>query len=212
MSSSSAEHAGLVAAAAELGTALPDPLAHKLLEYLDLLYRWNASAGLTRVDREDAVRLHLVDSLTALNALHGAMIVADLGTGGGVPGIPIAMVMPETKFFLVETRRRKCNFLRDVVRTLSLANCEIVEADARTLEADFCDTAIARAFMQPQEMLELAAQLASTRVVLMAGPTAESAELDGPSGWRLSEASQFVLPGGGEERQILSYTHESSAG
>jgi 16S rRNA (guanine527-N7)-methyltransferase len=199
------ERTDLKAAAADLGIELSPALTEKFSCYLELLYRWNTSSGLTRVDRADAVRLHLVDSLTALPVVRDAQALADLGTGGGLPGIPLALLLPRVEVTLVETKRRKCSFLREAVRELGLGNCSVIESDARRLDAGGWDTTIARAFMPPQEMLDLSCVLATRRAVVMAGPSVDAADLDIPSHWSLAEALEIALPGGDERRQLLCY-------
>lgn len=210
MSAAADERRQLEAAAADLRLAVPDPTIRKLLDYLDLLYQWNPSAGLTSVDRADAVRLHLADSLSAAEAVRSASALVDLGTGGGLPGIPLALVHPELEVRLVESKRRKCSFLRDAVRRLDLPNCRVVECDARLLAAGeafgVADTTIARAFMQPQEMLDLSTSIAAARVVLMVGPSAAGSDsLTVPDGWSLESERRIQLPGGTERRRLLSY-------
>lgn len=197
----------LEVAAHALGIELPLDCPSRLLRYLDILYQWNASAGLTTIRREDAVRLHVVDSLTVLLSVRSAARLVDLGTGAGLPGIPVALARPDLSLALVESKRRKCNFLRVAVRELGLTNCEVVEADAGSLvcATPRWDTAVARAFRQPQNMLDLAAQIAGRDIVMMAGPTLDAEKLALPQRWRRAEDRSLQLPGGTEWRRLLRF-------
>jgi 16S rRNA (guanine527-N7)-methyltransferase len=201
------EHEQLTKAASELNVELPTGITDKLLDYLDLLYHWNPSAGLTRVERGAAVRLHLVDSLFALKSVQDTVALADLGTGAGLPGIPLALLRPDLNVSLVERKRRKCNFLREAQRKLELSNCEVVETDARSLASSMPrpQTVIARAFMQPQEMLGLGTDLAGRTTVLMVGPEVDPGGLIVPGGWALVDDCRYSLPGGPERHRILRY-------
>ena len=115
------ELAGLVAGAEQLGVSLTPEVATRLLGFLELLYAWNDFAGFTAVDRRDAVRLHLLDSLAVAPMLTGARHIADLGSGAGLPGIPLATYLGGAMFTLVESKRRRCSFLREVVRQHELS-------------------------------------------------------------------------------------------
>lgn len=211
MTSKVAEQQQIEDFAKKSGVALPVAIARKLLDYLDLLYRWNASAGLTRIPREDAVRLHLVDSLWALKWVQNTSALADLGTGAGLPGIPLGLVRPDMHVDLVETKRRKCSFLREAVRELELKNCEVVEADARVLTTAMAppETVIARAFMQPQQMLDLAVTVALRSVVLMVGPTVDPSRLRVPPSWGVAGETEYQLFAGNERHRILCFEIES---
>ena len=183
----------------------------KLLAYLDLLYAWNAGAGLTSIDREDAVRLHLLDSLACVPAAAAAATAVDLGAGGGLPGIPLAVVFPHLAVTLVETRRRKCSFLLEAVRELELRHCTVLEDDARVLAASgrTYDLVVSRAFMSPARFTDLAAPMVADagRLVVMAGPEQDDdrdiGEAAQPHGLSFGPACRFTLPGGAETRRIL---------
>ena len=180
-----------------------------LLAFLDRLYSWSRSAGLTRVPRGDAVRLHLIDSLSILDSLGSVTSLADLGAGGGLPGIPVAIMRPRLEVALVEVRRRKCSFLAETVRELGLRNCRVAQLDARKVEAGSFDGVCARAFVAASELVEIAARIVSPggRIVVMAGPnsTAPDDEVLARLGLAKNDERSFILPGGGERRRIIVY-------
>ncbi len=165
---------------------------------------------LTAIERPDAVRLHLLDSLTVLPRLAAEPTVVDLGSGAGLPGIPIAVADGRRQLLLVESKRRRCSFLLEAIRELGLANCGVLEEDARVLAASGrrYGNVVARAFVPPPTLVELAAPMLESggRLVVMAGrdeadPSALS-EAAGP-GFRIEDSVSLVLPGGTEQRRLI---------
>jgi 16S rRNA (guanine527-N7)-methyltransferase len=206
------EPAALVRYCREIGIDLSVEETERLVAYLDLLYFWNASAGLTTVSRADAVRVHLVDSLLFVEDLSGASTIADIGTGGGLPGIPLAMVMPGATFDLIESKRRKCSFLREAARELGLANCRVLEVDATTLpdSGRTYDAVVSRAFMRPGEWIPFAARVLRPggRLLVAAGPELDDRDIEttaADTGLRSVSKRELVLPGGSELRRIFRF-------
>lgn len=118
-----------------------------LIEYLALFVKWNRAYNLSAIRSPlEIVRLHLLDSLAVANHLRGACF-ADVGTGGGLPGIPLAIAFPDKHFTLIDSVGKKTRFLLQVRRDLSLANIAVencrVEAYRPT---DLFDGVISRAF------------------------------------------------------------------
>src|SRR5690606_30834440 len=107
------------------GCPVAPDVAAALAEYLALLVKWNRTYNLTGIrDPDELVERHLVESLALAPLLRGERI-ADVGTGAGLPGIPLAIVSPERHFVLIESRAKRVRFLRHVVLTLGLENAEI---------------------------------------------------------------------------------------
>src|SRR5690606_30249307 len=123
----------------------PDEHA-RLAEYLNLLVKWNAAYNLTGIRDPDAlVDRHLVESLELAPLLRGTRI-ADVGTGAGLPGIPLAIVAPDRHFVLIEIRAKRVRFLRHVVATLGIRNAEIAHTRVEDLRCEHAfDTVLARA-------------------------------------------------------------------
>ena len=105
----------LQAGAAALGLALDDEIALRLIDYLDELYRWNRVQRLTAIPREQAVEAQLLDSLALVDCLSGCRDIVDLGSGAGLPGVPLAVVLPGVRVTLVEKRRKRAGFLEQVI-------------------------------------------------------------------------------------------------
>lgn len=193
----------------ELGVALSPEAEGKLLRFVDLIYVWNRAAGLTTIPRDNAVRLHVLDSLAALGAIDQQPCL-DLGTGAGLPGLVLAMASPATSFVLVESNRRRCSFLLEAVRVLALGNVRVVESSVEALPQDIrYPLVISRAFRPPAEFLDIAAGLVESGgkiVLLLAEPTEDDlAGLAGSVGMPVETVSRLQLPGGGEPRAIVSF-------
>ena len=195
----------LVRGAAQLGLAMDVAGVERLLVYLAELMKWSRRVNLIARDTPEAqvVETHFLDSLTLLPFLDGAgeVHLLDVGSGAGFPGLALACVRPDARFTLCEPRQKRVSFLRHVVRTLGLANVEVV---AERVEAHLADwpgrfTHItSRAVAEPAAFLPLARPLVTpaTRVLLMLARAEGLAGIDrlvsGP--WRVDAERRFVLP------------------
>ena len=120
---------------AELGLDLDQTRQKTLLAYLDLLDKWNGSFNLTAVrDPEAMVSQHLLDSLSALPHLRGPALL-DVGTGAGLPGIPLAIARPDWRFTLLDSNGKKTRFLRQAVLELDLVNITVLQARVEAYRA-----------------------------------------------------------------------------
>ncbi len=202
---SAQQTAALVHAAAALGVALTEHDALRLLQLLEELARWNRRFNLTAIRHgPDMVTHHLLDSLAVSRYLQGDT-VADVGTGAGFPGLPLALVNPERRFTLIDSNGKKIRFVSHALRTLGLVNVEALQTRVEALRPDRpFDTVVARAFAPLPEMLELIAPLCGphTRVLALKGrrPAQEIAAL--PDGWQ-AESLPLTVPGLGEERCVI---------
>jgi 16S rRNA (guanine527-N7)-methyltransferase len=186
--------------------ALPEALATPLLDYLALLAKWNQAYNLTaiRAPREMLVR-HLFDSL-AMARFVDASPLADLGTGPGLPGIPLAIALPSLQVALVESNGKKARFLREAVRTLGLSNARVLESRAEAVDAPGGYALItARALDRLAGILAVGGHLLAPggRLLAMKGqrPDDELAEL--PPGWELAAMHVLQVPGLDAERHLV---------
>ena len=121
-------------AAIAAGVTLTTDRRAQLDAYLDTLLVWRVRLSLTATaTRSGIICAHISDSLWPAPFVHDGFEVADLGSGAGFPGIPLAIACPRARFTLVESRRKRANFLREVVRRVRLANVEVAEKRAEAL-------------------------------------------------------------------------------
>lgn len=206
MSGSRSLAAKLAEGVAELGLTLPESAQERLVEYLALLHKWNRIYNLTAVrEASRMVSQHLLDSLAVTPHLN-ARTILDVGSGAGLPGIPLALAAPGVHVTLVESSHKKTAFLQQAKLELKLDNvavaCERVEAwrPGRTFEA-----VISRAFSDLAEFVSLAGRHVAPagRLAAMKGiyPHEELAQL--PAGWALESAIPLEVPGLRAHRHLL---------
>jgi 16S rRNA (guanine527-N7)-methyltransferase len=186
--------------------ALDPSLATPLLTYLALLDRWNRTYNLTAIrDPADMVVKHLLDSL-AMAPFVTAGKLADLGTGAGLPGIPLAIANPALQVTLVESNGKKARFLREVVRTLPLPNARVAESRIEALdEPDQYDAIVARALATLPLIVELGGHLLNPggKLLAMKGTIPEDEIAALPEGWRVEGVHLLVVPGLIAERHLV---------
>jgi 16S rRNA (guanine527-N7)-methyltransferase len=151
----------LLAGASAVGFPVDAATAKRLLDYLDLLLKWNRKVNLTSVtDPGEAVEVHLVDSLAPARLLGSAGSLLDMGAGGGLPGIPLAIVLPQLRVTLVDSVGKKVGFLKAAIAALGLSNANAVQARVAGEPAreglPIVDVAICRALMAPGDWVRLA--------------------------------------------------------
>ena len=197
----------MIDAAQKLGVSLSAQQAEKLLRLLDELVKWNRTHNLTAItDREEMITHHLLDSLSVHTMLEGVTI-ADVGTGAGFPGLPLAVVNPHRAFTLIDSNNKKVRFVAHAARALGLTNVTAVHgrAEGGVANAGTFDTVVARAFAALPELLETVTPLCGphTRVLAMKGkrPDAEIAAV--PPHWRVIETRALDVPGLNAERHVV---------
>ena len=153
-----------------LGLMLSPETLARLERYLDLLEKWNAVINLTAVrDRERMVALHLLDSLTLVPSLADRSMLLDVGSGGGMPGIPLAISCPHLKVTLLEPNQKKAAFLRQAKLELDLDQVTVVaERVERWFPAEAFDAIVSRAFSDLPDFVAGAAHLLAPGGALIA--------------------------------------------
>lgn len=134
--------------------SISDEIQDQIISYLNLLQKWNNVFNLTAItDPQKMVQIHILDSLSINQYLHGTRII-DVGTGAGLPGIPLALVNPDKKFVLLDSNSKKTRFLIQVVHDLKLKNVEVIHARCESFNPEACfDTILSRAFASIKVML-----------------------------------------------------------
>ena len=183
---------------------LDDSTVEKLLDYVDLLLRWNAAYNLTAVrEAGEMVTRHLLDSLAVLPFVSGTTL-ADLGTGAGIPGIPLALAKPALEVHLVDSNGKKARFLREAVRHLQLERTRVEECRVEAVDGEF-DCITARAFATLADMLALGGHLLKSdgRWLALKGRFPQD-ELDNlPVGFSIEAVHRLDVPGLDAERHLV---------
>lgn len=181
----------------EMGVDLPPAAVEKLLNFLQLLEKWNKTYNLTAVrDPEQMVSRHLLDSLSVLPYLQGPRVL-DIGTGAGLPGIPLALARPDLEFTLLDSNAKKTRFAAQALHELGLKNVVVVQERVEKFHpAEKFDTLIARAFASIPDMLAASRHLCAPagRFLVMKGvfPQEELAAVT--DGYR-AEVKALTVPG-----------------
>ena len=196
----------LLDGARELGIELTDEQVRKMIAHLDLLDDWNQRMNLTAIrERQQQITKHLLDTLTVLPWLQGER-VADVGSGAGFPGIPLAIVAPGKHIALIESVGKKCRFLEHVRDTLGLANVEVVQSRAETYQpGQRFDTVLARAVGPTADLVKYAGALVTNdgRLLAMKGRNPEEELARKLNGWKVAAVHKLHVPGLDEERHLV---------
>jgi 16S rRNA (guanine527-N7)-methyltransferase len=159
----------LISGLESLNLSVAEDKVEQLLGFIKLLEKWNKAYNLTSIrDREDMVRLHLLDSLAILPFIEGKRVI-DIGTGAGLPGIPLAIYLPDIEFTLLDSNAKKTRFVQQAILELKLKNVSVCHNRVEQYhpEKSF-DTVITRAFASLSDIVELTAHLLSKNGVLLA--------------------------------------------
>ena len=201
----------LVRDACTLEVTLTEQEAARLLELIDELARWNEQFNLTGIKTQPQMLTHhLLDSL-AVNADLAGERIADVGTGAGFPGLPLAVANPQRHFTLIDSTAKKLRFVARAVELLHLKNVSVLHARVEQMRpATPFDTVVARAFAPLPRLLQTVAPLCGprTRVLAMKGkwPQGELAVLPAP--WRVSGSRELTVPGLGAARCVIVLKRE----
>lgn len=200
----------------QLDLHLPEATRAQLLAYLELLERWNRSFNLSAIrDRREMLVRHIFDSLAVLPLIHGERI-ADIGTGAGLPGIPLALANPALHVLLVDSNGKKARFLREAVRSLDLASrCTVSQARVESLVDDRgYDTVVSRAFASLSDFVNDSRQLlaADGRWLALKGqrPDEELAAL--PELAQVQSVIELAVPGLAAQRHAIIMARSLSQG
>ena len=196
---------------AALGLDLPADAPEKLLAFARLLIKWNKVYNLTAIrDEAQVVTHHLLDSLSVLPQLAGITRLVDVGSGGGLPGIVLAICRPELQVDSVETVQKKATFQNQARIELKLANFRAHHARIENWQPAYfaeqpVDGIVSRAFADLADFVNLTAHLAGpeTRILAMKGvyPADEIARI--PAGFALERSTPLTVPGLDAERHLI---------
>ena len=191
-----------------LGLKLQQSQFDQLLEYLELLAKWNRVYNLTSIDEpRKMLGYHLLDSLSLAPFIGDGSKLLDVGSGAGLPGIPLAIALPETVWVMLDSNARKTRFIRQAIAHCGLKNAQVVQARVQDYHApDSLDFVVSRAFAPLGEFCDSVAHLMAgkTRLLTMkAGLKPEEASQLDERRFTYEEASLSV-PGIGETRSLVT--------
>ena len=151
-----------------MGLKQSDESIHKQALYLELLLEANKNISLTGIKNpKGAVIKHTIDSLSVSSAIEGEKIV-DIGSGGGTPGIPLAIANPAKKFYLVDSVLKKIKFLDEAVKALELNNIETICDRGENVDKISADTVVSRAFGSLNYLIESSKNMVSKKGLFLA--------------------------------------------
>ncbi len=179
----------------------------QLLDYLALLHKWNNVYNLTSVrDPMQMMTLHLLDSLAAVPAFAGATNVLDVGAGGGLPGIVLAIARPDMKVSMIDTVHKKTAFLTQVKVELGLANVTVYTKKVQDLQVKQpFDVITSRAFADLSDFIEWSQHLLAEdgRFIALKGTAPQDERERLPGDWKVQDLQPLQVPGLEAERHLV---------
>lgn len=194
----------------QAGIVITDTQETQLVQLVELLHKWNKAYNLTSVRDPDAMLVkHILDSLVVSPHLHGERFI-DVGTGPGLPGLPLAIINPDKQFVLLDSLGKRINFIRQVIQELGLTNVTPVKSRVEEYQPDVgFDCVLSRAFASLEDMLSWCHHLPSEQGSFLAlkgqYPEQELAQL--PANIRLVACHELRVPELEGERHLLEFKH-----
>ncbi|MCW0507757.1 16S rRNA (guanine(527)-N(7))-methyltransferase RsmG [Aeromonas piscicola] len=194
----------------QAGIVITDTQKTQLVQLVELLHKWNKAYNLTSVRDPDAMLVkHILDSLVVSPHLHGERFI-DVGTGPGLPGLPLAIINPDKQFVLLDSLGKRINFIRQVIQELGLTNVTPVKSRVEEYQPDVgFDCVLSRAFASLEDMLSWCHHLPSEQGSFLAlkgqYPEQELAQL--PANICLVACHELRVPELEGERHLLEFKH-----
>jgi 16S rRNA (guanine527-N7)-methyltransferase len=198
----------------EMGLDVSPAQREQLMDYLGLMFKWNSVYNLTSLrDPMQMVTHHLLDSLAAVPAFNHAHNVLDVGSGGGLPGIVLAIVRPDMKVSMIDTVHKKTAFLTQVKAELGLANVTVYTMRVEQLTvSDKFDVITSRAFADLSDFVNWSSHLLAKggRYIALKGVAPEEERQRLPEDWRVTGVQALQVPRLGAERHLVLIERASS--
>jgi 16S rRNA (guanine527-N7)-methyltransferase len=192
--------------------SLTDQAQQQLIHYLELLQTWNRVYNLTSITNpSDMVSLHLIDSLMVQPFLHGTRLL-DVGSGAGLPGIPLAIVNPHQTWVLLDKNNKKTRFMTQAIAELGLKNAEAIQSRCEDFHPQQCfDSILSRAFGTIRLFVESTSHLLCDqgRFIAMKGKYPQDEIDDLPSNIILQKSERLDIKGINAERHIICLSRGS---
>jgi 16S rRNA (guanine527-N7)-methyltransferase len=191
----------------ELQLDLNDKQQGQLLDYLALLFKWNAVYNLTSVrDPMQMMTHHVLDSLAAVSSFTGAQNVLDVGAGGGLPGMVLAISRPDMKVSMIDTVHKKTAFLTQVKAELGLANVTVFTMKVQDLQVpQKFDVITSRAFADLSDFVNWSGHVLAEggQFIALKGTAPPEEQERLPSAWKVTELRPITVPGLQAERHLV---------
>jgi len=185
---------------------LTDQQKQQLTGYVEMLHKWNKAYNLTSVRQPEQMLVrHIMDSIVVEPHLTGSRFI-DVGTGPGLPGVPLAIVRPESHFVLLDSLGKRVRFLKQVQHELGLTNIEPVQSRVEEYQGELFDGVISRAFASLDDMLSWCHQLPvpeTGRFFALKGSVPEEELTRLPEGISLVSVEKLVVPKLDEQRHLV---------
>jgi 16S rRNA (guanine527-N7)-methyltransferase len=203
--------------ARKLGVELSQEYVDRLLIYLQELILWNTKIDLvSQTDPELIIRKHFLDSIAVLPHIQGSLSILDIGSGAGFPGIPLAILLPDSSVSLIEVKRKRINFLRQAARKIKGENLTVYEGRAEILAQESIlenafDLVISRATWDTPTFLRLAVPFVRCggKILAMKGSRKDDAiflsSFSKNGTWRVRQYD-YTLPFGSEQRRLVTFS------
>lgn len=198
-------------ALAENQYELSDHMQQQLVHYLEMMQSWNRIINLTSItEPREMVYLHIIDSLSVMPYLHGNRLL-DIGTGAGLPGIPLAITHPDQHWVLLDKNSKKTRFLTQVIAELKLAHVSAVHSRGEDFQPAYCfDSILGRAFGSIRLFAETTGHLLcpNGKLIAMKGKYPEEEINDIPKSFTIQDITRLELNGMNVERHIVRLIKE----
>jgi 16S rRNA (guanine527-N7)-methyltransferase len=197
--------AQLLSGLGDLGLELDDGQIERLLDYVVLLGKWNKSYNLTAIsDPQKMLSYHLLDSLAIAKWFDHAGNTLDVGSGAGLPGIPLAIVLPESQWTLLDSNGKKTRFMQQALATCAVSNATVVKSRVEDYDApEPLDIIVSRAYASLDDFADSVAHLMQSETVLMTMKTGLEEEALNLTEYDKQEYD-LQVPGISEPRKLVT--------
>lgn len=196
----------LITALQQNNITLPESAIDQLVHYLEMMRTWNKVFNLTGItDTREMVYLHIIDSLVVQPFLHGTRML-DVGSGAGLPGIPLAIMNPDQQWVLLDKVTKKTRFMTQVIAELKLSNASVISERCEDFEPEQCfDSILSRAFGTMRMFIETTNHLLCPdgRFIAMKGRYPQEELDDIPTGFMAQSTTRLNIKGMDAVRHVV---------
>ncbi|MCP4078127.1 MAG: 16S rRNA (guanine(527)-N(7))-methyltransferase RsmG [Gammaproteobacteria bacterium] len=192
----------------EINLSFEESQVKQLKDYLELLIKWNKAYNLTAItEPRKMVAYHVLDSLAILNEIPHGGLCLDVGTGAGLPGIPLAIMLPESTWVLLDSNGKKTRFVQQAIASCGLSNVKVVHSRIQDYHAESSfDVIVSRAFSSVSDFVSSVTPVwqTGTRLITMKTELSEAELKPLDSALYKLEINQLQVPGIAEKRSLVT--------